>query len=174
MRHLPPSPTPHSLPRPVIVDTYLHLPVTGKLLRNFQAETGRRPWVLCSTSLDPAFLDRKKALELAGARVIELPSPSGNVEARFSIPSILKTLRKLGITSLMVEGGARIISSFLAEPVVDALIITIAPVLVGELGIGYQYPPLLSENGDGLPRFQPIHTEVLGQDTVISLVNISQ
>lgn len=42
------------------------------------------------------------------------------------------------ITHLMVEGGSRVISSFLTCPknVVDIVIITVAPVLVGEDGVG--------------------------------------
>ena len=37
----------------------------------------------------------------------------------------------------MVEGGARVISSFLHSGFVDSLVITIAPTMVGEGGIGY-------------------------------------
>jgi len=69
----------------------------------------------------------------------------------------------------MVEGGARIISSFLREGTVDALIITIAPVFVGDAGVGYQYPMLRSESGGLVVRYREVHTEVVGRDTVISL-----
>lgn len=38
----------------------------------------------------------------------------------------------------MVEGGAHVIKSFLAEPnTVNTIIITIAPSLVGSEGVGY-------------------------------------
>lgn len=38
--------------------------------------------------------------------------------------------------SLMVEGGASVISSFLATPgLVDLVIVTVAPVLVGDEGV---------------------------------------
>ena len=42
------------------------------------------------------------------------------------------------IRSLMVEGGQRVISSFLAHepPVVQCVIITIAPCIVGSDGVG--------------------------------------
>lgn len=42
---------------------------------------------------------------------------------------------ELGGGSLMVEGGASIISSFLDSGLVDLVIITIAPIFVGE-GVG--------------------------------------
>ena len=60
------------------------------------------------------------------------------------IPDLLKVLYNSGIRTLMVEGGATIIDTFLAEsaraepnPIIDTLIITIAPTLVGDEGVGY-------------------------------------
>ena len=72
----------------------------------------------------------------------------------------------------MVEGGARIIGSFLREGIVDALIITIAPVFVGDAGVGYRYPTLRSEAGGLVARYQEVHTEVVGRDTVVSLIPV--
>jgi 2,5-diamino-6-(ribosylamino)-4(3H)-pyrimidinone 5'-phosphate reductase len=59
-----------------------------------------------------------------------------------SIRTVLETLRGLGIRSVMVEGGAKVIGSFFAEElhgksVVDTVIITVAPSFVGEHGVGY-------------------------------------
>ncbi|KAF8204042.1 dihydrofolate reductase-like domain-containing protein [Pholiota molesta] len=176
VRHLPPpapSSPAHPLPRPVIADTRLRLPPTCKLLRNFQAGTGRRPWVLCAPSQDNAFLERRHALEMAGARVIEvLPNhPASDTDTSLSLPSVLQTLRTLGVTSLMVEGGARIIASFLAEPgAVDVLLITVAPVLVGSTGVGYDYPTMVDDDGVIVPRFKAVHTEIVGKDTVVAMV----
>lgn len=64
---------------------------------------------------------------------------------------MLKTLRSLDVHSLMVEGGASVIGSFLAEAssslktandgeaksIVDMVIVTVAPTLVGDDGVGY-------------------------------------
>jgi 2,5-diamino-6-(ribosylamino)-4(3H)-pyrimidinone 5'-phosphate reductase len=63
----------------------------------------------------------------------------------------------------MVEGGARVIQSFLSERLVDALIVTTAPVLVGGDGVGY------SEGFEQVPGLKYIGTEQLGRDTVIGL-----
>jgi 2,5-diamino-6-(ribosylamino)-4(3H)-pyrimidinone 5'-phosphate reductase len=67
-----------------------------------------------------------------------------------SIPHVLHKLRELGIQSLMVEGGATVIRSFLeaastsphtqpgsSRAFVDALIITVAPIIVGDRGVAY-------------------------------------
>lgn len=65
----------------------------------------------------------------------------------FSVPDILQKLHGLGIGSLMVEGGASVIASFLdaassipapgGECAVDTLIVTVAPSMVGDEGVGY-------------------------------------
>jgi len=64
----------------------------------------------------------------------------------------------------MVEGGARVIQSFLSERLVDALIVTTAPVLVGGDGVGYSGG---EEAVSGLKYV--VHTELLGRDTVVGL-----
>jgi 2,5-diamino-6-(ribosylamino)-4(3H)-pyrimidinone 5'-phosphate reductase len=50
---------------------------------------------------------------------------------------VKETLKRLGYRSLMVEGGQKVISSYLSSTnkrIVDRIIITIAPVLVGKNG----------------------------------------
>jgi riboflavin biosynthesis pyrimidine reductase len=56
---------------------------------------------------------------------------------QLSLPALLQALHEEGITSLMVEGGQRVISSFLsANPsLVDVLVVTVAPMLVGHAGV---------------------------------------
>lgn len=58
---------------------------------------------------------------------------------RLDLTTLPRILTDLGITSLMVEGGAQIIHQFLAasSPLVDLLVVTVAPVLVPE-GVGIQ------------------------------------
>ncbi|KIM47443.1 hypothetical protein M413DRAFT_439109 [Hebeloma cylindrosporum] len=175
VRHLPhPPPKPYHLPRPIIIDSQLRLPPTCKLLHNYKNGTGRRPWIISSLLTPPEHQQRRSALETAGAKIIEVP-PSRVTTNRIPIASMLQILRDSGINSLMVEGGARIINSFLGEEdTVDALIITIAPVFVGEAGVGYRYPTLRSENGDLVARYKEVHTEVVGRDTVVSLIPVKQ
>lgn len=49
---------------------------------------------------------------------------------RLSLPSLLS--KDYVGRSLMIEGGASVISTFLASGLVDLVVITIAPVLVGD------------------------------------------
>ena len=131
-RHLPPRSPPHNVPRPIILDSHLRLPTSCKLLNNFRAGSGRRPWIISIPSQDPSWISRKEALKQAGANIIEIPSLDG-----LSIPAVLKSLRDRDVRSLMVEGGAAVIASFFSASVVDTLIITTAPTLVGGNGLGY-------------------------------------
>ncbi|KAI0334394.1 dihydrofolate reductase [Cubamyces sp. BRFM 1775] len=188
-RHLPPLPAGHPhgyrLPRPIVLDTHLRLSPECKLLKNYQAGCGRRPWVICapqSASLDvgvgvagtEAFAQRAAALQQAGARIVELDvdQASGSI----AIPDLLAALRELGVRSLMVEGGARVIRSFLSaarragpgdtqEKAVDALVVTVAPTLVGSAGVGYG----TELHADALPTFQHVRTATFGPDAVTAL-----
>jgi 2,5-diamino-6-(ribosylamino)-4(3H)-pyrimidinone 5'-phosphate reductase len=72
----------------------------------------------------------------------------GCCTGKILIPELLRKLRSLDIRSVMVEGGASVIGSFLAEAplrkgdgglsrIVDTVIVTVAPTFVGDDGIGY-------------------------------------
>ncbi|KAG2755392.1 bacterial bifunctional deaminase-reductase [Suillus brevipes Sb2] len=165
-RHIPEDERPSHLPRPVILDANLRLRPDCKLLKNYRERKGRRPWIICDASLTSNDIGRKSTLEDAGARVIGVPSADGFI----MIPNLLKVLYNLGIKTLMVEGGATIIGSFLAEPartqpnaIIDTLIVTIAPTLVGNDGIGYGEKLSATQ----IPSLKHIRTEVMGQDVVI-------
>ncbi|GLB35808.1 putative ribD C-terminal domain [Lyophyllum shimeji] len=170
VRHLPPLPDGerHHLPRPVVIDGQLRLSPTCKLLANYQNGRGRRPWVICATSDSAEWRERREILEESGATVIEVAAEEGG---RLSIDTILHALRHRGIRTLMVEGGARIISSFMAESpsnrsVVDSLIITVAPTFVGTEGVGY------GVHLRGMPpHFEHVRTDVVGRDVILSFVS---
>ncbi|KAF8518605.1 dihydrofolate reductase-like domain-containing protein [Gautieria morchelliformis] len=164
VRHLPAQDEPYPLPRPIVLDTDLRLSTSCKLLKNYQQRLGRRPWVVCNDVFSPEKSLRKQALEEAGAKIIQvIQGPD-----RLSINSLLTTLHKLGIKSLMVEGGQRVISSFLShqdaesERVVDVLIVTVAPTFVGAKGVG-----VLIQGFNSVPRLEPVRSTQFGHDTVM-------
>jgi riboflavin biosynthesis pyrimidine reductase len=47
------------------------------------------------------------------------------------LEAVLKDLRVSGVRSLLVEGGARVITAMLAAGVADRLIVAVAPTIVG-------------------------------------------
>ena len=140
-------------PRPVILDSRLRFPLYSWILRQEM-----KPWIFTIPSADR---ERQTELEKAGARVIRVSTdPTGQVDLRALLPQ----LRTLGLTNLLVEGGAQIITSFLSARLVDQVVITIAPLLIGGLrildGIGRQ-------NHSGIPRLRNVCYERFDEDLVL-------
>jgi 3,4-dihydroxy 2-butanone 4-phosphate synthase/GTP cyclohydrolase II len=139
-------------PQPVVVDSRLRFPSYAALLGN-----GRTPWIATCQEAD---LGRQAALEAAGARVLRLPSANGWVD----LVSLLAHLRDLGIHSLLVEGGAQVITSFLISRRVDQMVLTIAPLLVGGLRVVDQLRP---SPANRFPRLRQLSYGRLGDDLVV-------
>ena len=78
---------------------------------------------------------------------------------------MLHALHSLGIRTLMVEGGAQIIDSFARSGLVDRLVVTVAPVVVGPQGIGYTLDP------SSLAKLSFQASEGIGIDHVISFLS---
>ncbi|GAA5944888.1 hypothetical protein JCM10213_006625 [Rhodosporidiobolus nylandii] len=152
-----------SQPKPVVLDTQLRTPAGCKLLQNAKKGVGKPVTILhASTSTDTALNDgeaKDSELVEAGAELVEI---SIDDNGRLSLPSALTcpdSSRIFG-RSLMVEGGASVISSFLASKLVDLVIVTVAPVLVGAEGVSVTRPGL------DVPELEHLATEVFGRDTV--------
>ena len=110
-------------PQPVIVDSRLSTPRTARLL----TQAGRQPWI--GTTIGTA-AERHALLETAGCRILPCAAwANGWVD----LDALLRRLHAEGIGQVMVEGGARIITSFLDAQLVDYVVITIAPVFLGGL-----------------------------------------
>jgi riboflavin biosynthesis pyrimidine reductase len=139
-------------PRPVIVDSRLRFPLTARMLH----ANPNPPW-LALTELAPP--ERVEAAEKAGLELIRLPSgPEGHVP----LGPLLEALAARAISSVMVEGGARILSAFLRQGLADLLCVTIAPRFVG--GLNVIDPPGAE---DGFPAISDVHYERLGEDLIL-------
>lgn len=140
-------------PQPIIVDSRLRFPPWAKLMRG-----ERRPWIATTEAADSR---RQAALEAAGARVFRLPAaPNGMVD----LAALLSHLARLHIRSVMVEGGATIISNFLAAHLVDRLVLTIAPMILGGLNAVADLGQL---NGRVMPRLVRPRYQTLGKDLIL-------
>ena len=141
-------------PQPVVLDSRLRTPTSAKL---FEHPT-MRPWI-ATTEAAPA--ERQERLEAAGATVLRLPAAD---DGRVDLDALLAVLAERRVRSLMVEGGARVITSFLAAQLVDRLVLTVVPLLVGGLSaVG----DLAERNGDAFPVLRNPHYEWVGNDLVI-------
>lgn len=114
-----------SNPRPVVLDSRLRIPSGSRLLNR---ETDL-PWIAAGRSANP---ERAAVLERKGAKVIRLESdPAGGL----CLDDLLGKLYEMGVRSLMVEGGAQVITSFLAGRLADLAVVTVAPVFLGGLRV---------------------------------------
>jgi 3,4-dihydroxy 2-butanone 4-phosphate synthase/GTP cyclohydrolase II len=123
-------------PQPVVLDRQLRFPMEARLLCG-----NKSPWIFTTRSAQP---EREASLTRAGARVFR-----SDTELH-SIGDILSILGREGILSVMVEGGAGVITSFLQAQLVDLVVLTIASRLVGGMrGI----ESLLADDGSRLDKF---------------------
>jgi len=127
-------------PQPIVLDSKLRTPMDSRLLNREDL----RCWLACTDKSDSGMIG---TAESRGADVIRCqPDPYGRVD----LPNLLHQLAELGIRSIMVEGGSQVITSFIEAQLVDQMIITIAPRLVGGL-------PIL--NGSGLNNGPALHLD---------------
>jgi diaminohydroxyphosphoribosylaminopyrimidine deaminase / 5-amino-6-(5-phosphoribosylamino)uracil reductase len=106
----------------VVVDSRLRLPLTSQLVRTVEQSP---LWVACR---EDASRDKQQALQDAGVEVLTLPAGTGGVDLR----QLLEELGRRTITSLLVEGGARVLGAFLDEDLVDAFHLFYAPKILGD------------------------------------------
>jgi len=110
---------PGASPLRVILDSTLRIPKRARLL-NDDAST-----MVISTS--DARASSRNALHARGVAVHSVsPHPAG-VDAA----EAMRLLRALGVRSVLVEGGARVLTSFLKAGLADRLIVGIAPTILG-------------------------------------------
>jgi 5-amino-6-(5-phosphoribosylamino)uracil reductase/diaminohydroxyphosphoribosylaminopyrimidine deaminase/5-amino-6-(5-phosphoribosylamino)uracil reductase len=118
VRHVPgPSPL------RVVVDSTLRTPPDAAVL----ADGAASGTVLAVTDRAPA-THRERAVSL-GATVMKLPS---DLDGRVDLAALLGELVAIGIGSVMVEGGATLITGFFKAGLVDRLAVCIAPKILGE------------------------------------------
>jgi riboflavin-specific deaminase-like protein len=110
---------PGASPIRVVLDTTLRTPLAARVL-DIDAAT------LIVTTERSRKSDRHR-LEALGIGVWVVPTAQNGVD----IAVALATLRARGIRSLLVEGGAQVITSFLGGGFVDRLIVGTAPKIIG-------------------------------------------
>ena len=108
-------------PQPVVLDSFLSCPDQAKLL----AHPDQHPLLLTTAAASAGEISR---LEAKGAQVRVMPKDR---LGRVDLTAALQCLADSGVKRLMVEGGATVISSFLASRLVDYCVITLVPKLIG-------------------------------------------
>ena len=123
-------------PARVVLDSRLRTPLDSQLVRT----AGDSPVILATTPGGKASnTDKAQKLGKAGVEVLEIPaSPAadvaGSAPARVSLEALLEELGKRQWTYLLVEGGARVLESFISSGLADELIVFISPERLGSAG----------------------------------------
>ena len=145
-------------PLPIVLDSHLKLPLDSNLLKN-----GVPPLIATTFAASP---EKQNRIEEVGAKILRfLPDEKGWVE----LHSLLSRLADIGVVNIMVEGGARVITSFLSQHLVDQVVITITPAFLGGLRAVEHPPSLFRRDSDclpGLPEFYDCKFEQVGKDIV--------
>jgi diaminohydroxyphosphoribosylaminopyrimidine deaminase/5-amino-6-(5-phosphoribosylamino)uracil reductase len=142
----------------VVLDRALRISGTSRLVHSAR-ETPL--WVMTSNlSEAPAAMK----LGAAGAQVIRVAT-TATPPPGLDLPAVLHALAEKGITRLLVEGGARVASSFVAADLVDEIWLLRGPDAVGADGVAaLEALPLTSITRS--PTFKQRASETLQHDTL--------
>lgn len=132
-------------PRRVVLDSHLRLLPEARL---FDADTGP---VLVATQLYPP-TDKARRLKERGADFIWLPPAE---DGALDLNVLLDELGQRGILYLLVEGGAKVFSSFIRSDLYDDIVMVTAPIIVG---------------GDGIPSVTSLGLERISDAVKLRLV----
>jgi 3,4-dihydroxy 2-butanone 4-phosphate synthase/GTP cyclohydrolase II len=140
-------------PQPIILDTHLRTPLDAKCVRREDVSA----WLINGKTDSIA---NRRALEKVGAKPLTCATgPDGKID----LFALMALLSAMNVNSVMVEGGARVITSFLNAKLVDQFIITIAPKLVGGLQV-------LNSRGLEIAQYlecEQVHYQHLGNDIIV-------
>lgn len=163
VQQVPQDDTSLNPPQILILDPSLRTPPTARMLQEWQnrdpsaigPKAVKQPFLICGPDASP---ESAEALEKAGACIIRTQLKEGRIP-----PSALRgILTDLGLRSVMIEGGSRVIASFLAEREVDTVVVTVAPMFIGE-GVGV----VPREEETKLPQLREVATVAMGKDAVM-------
>jgi riboflavin-specific deaminase-like protein len=139
-------------PQPIVVDSQLRFPLEANLLR----DPCVRPIIATGAS---ACENKADQLIAAGARVIRVPLQE---DGRIELSQLLPLIKQMGFHSVMVEGGARVITSVLASQIADQLLLAIAPKFVG--GLRAVNPTHARQQ---MPQLHDVHCQLMEGDVVL-------
>jgi len=116
-------------PARVVIDPSGRLPVDCKLLSD-------------TAGGDVLVISAQEAPEVAPGRVRQIRLPRLDEAGAIAPARIVAALHEAGYGKLLIEGGARTVSSFLAAGAIDRLHILVAPLLIGSGPHGLALPEI--------------------------------
>jgi len=141
----------------VVVDSLARLPLDARVLNPPSAA----PTLVAVGPEAPA--EKVERLRKAGATVLVVDEGT----RRVSLCALMQALAAREITSVLIEGGAEIHASALAEGIVDKVAFFVAPLLIGgTTAPGAVGGPGIEKLADAVP-LREVHITPLGQDLLV-------
>lgn len=141
----------------IIVDSMARTPLSAHVINDGAAKT-----IIAVGPNAPA--DRITSLVHRGVSIIEVPLLDNRIDLR----RLFTELAKMGLNSLLIEGGSTLNASIIANNLADCVYWFIAPKLIG----GTHAPGPIGGNGvitlDQAIELEDLHTEMLEKDLLIT------
>ncbi|MDR2550557.1 MAG: bifunctional diaminohydroxyphosphoribosylaminopyrimidine deaminase/5-amino-6-(5-phosphoribosylamino)uracil reductase RibD [Desulfobulbus sp.] len=145
-------------PLRVVLDTALRLPPEARMLHQASAA---ETWIVCG---EDAPKERETRLIDQGGRVCRVAIDG---EGRVELSAALCLLGGHNITSLLVEGGARVHGAFYSRRLVDEAVLMYAPFIIGDNGTPLVRGYRLEDGRAHAPFLHDISVELLGSDILV-------
>lgn len=155
-------------PQPVILDMdgrWASQVTHSKVYALAVNKQGKFPWRIGAQIRGQSFI---AAVETDQSNVTTLSVPKRG--ERLSWVDILRGLKKQGVNSVMIEGGAQVIQELLALPqLVNAVIITLAPTFLGNKGVSISPAENITSSGQHINAawMKSTHSRQFGNDVVV-------
>ncbi len=114
---------PERTPVRVILDSKISIPLKSIIVKTAND---------VKTILFTAYNAEKKKLEQLHRVGIETVKLSADTSGNLPIPEVLNSLANKGYQSVLVEGGSRVITSLIKTRMMSKIVVTTAPILIGE------------------------------------------
>ena len=140
----------------VVVDRLARTPLTAKLVND-----GKAPTIIAVSCDAPS--ERIASLEAKNVEILRIPETNGRLE----LDVLLRNLGQRCLTSVMVEAGGTLNSSFLFGNYVDKVVLFVAPKIIGGAGAPGPYGGAGSDLLSEAVELEDLVVRNLGEDLMI-------
>jgi diaminohydroxyphosphoribosylaminopyrimidine deaminase/5-amino-6-(5-phosphoribosylamino)uracil reductase len=147
-------------PYRVVLDSKLKLKTDLKIFKS----NADRKTILITSDESKLKKNKLKKFEQLGVKIIFCKK---NKNDRLDLKSVLRQLGKIGISSILVEGGGKTFSSFVKQNLFDDIILFISPKILGD-GIKTFTELSFKKLQDSL-KLRIINSDLIGDDILIKL-----
>lgn len=107
-------------PKRIILDTHLKIPLNSNVLQDRPSDT------IIATS-KPSDRNKIKKLEDMGIFILKIKTKNGSID----LHDLINKLGKMKITSVMIEGGQKLLTSAIQSNIADKIICFVSPIIFG-------------------------------------------